>query len=46
MCLFNGRRRVVEEGGAGGMNALSLQPYAGAYRNTKGKKWTDEETKM
>ncbi|PHJ25033.1 myb-like dna-binding high mobility group box domain-containing [Cystoisospora suis] len=46
VCLFNGRRRVVEEGGAGGMNALSLQPYAGAYRNTKGKKWTEEETKM
>ncbi|PFH34496.1 Myb family DNA-binding domain-containing protein [Besnoitia besnoiti] len=44
VCLFNGRRRLVEEGGAGGVNSLSLQPYAGAYKSTKGKKWTPEET--
>ncbi|KEP64921.1 UNVERIFIED_CONTAM: Myb family DNA-binding domain-containing protein [Hammondia hammondi] len=44
VCLFNGRRRLVEEGGPGGVNGLSLQPYAGAYKSTKGKRWTPEET--
>ncbi|CDJ27064.1 uncharacterized protein EMH_0028730 [Eimeria mitis] len=44
VCASGQQRRVLEED-LSSRGAFALQPYEGAYKKTKGKRWTEEETR-